>query len=57
MIRIVFVALVVMVAWCALARLVRGLKAANIDWTSVTAVIAFIALAFWLRHVTGIGGF
>jgi fumarate reductase subunit D len=57
MIRIVFVALVVMVAWCALARLVRGLKAANIDWTGVTAAIAFIALAFWLRHVTGIGGF
>jgi hypothetical protein len=57
MIRIVFVAVVLMVAWCALAKLVQALKTANIDWTGVTAAIAFIVLAFWLRHVTGIGGF
>lgn len=57
MIRIVFVALVLMVAWCALVKLARVLKTANIDWTGVTAAVAFVVLAFWLRHVTGIGGF
>ena len=57
MIRIVFVALVVIVAWSALVKLVQALKAANVDWTGVTAAIAFVVLAFWLRHVTGIGGF
>ncbi|WP_181257059.1 hypothetical protein [Pseudaminobacter soli (ex Li et al. 2025)] len=57
MIRIVFVALMVMVAWCALIKLIRALRTSNVDWTSVTAAIAFVALAFWLRHVTGIGGF
>ncbi|MEP9373201.1 hypothetical protein [Mesorhizobium sp. KR1-2] len=57
MIRIVFVTLVVMVAWSAVVKLVQALKTANVDWTGVTAAIAFIVLAFWLRHVTGIGGF
>lgn len=57
MIRIVFVALVVIVAWSALVKLVQALKAANVDWTGVTAAIAFVVLALWLRHVTGIGGF
>ncbi|MEP9398341.1 hypothetical protein [Mesorhizobium sp. KR2-14] len=55
MIRIVLVALVVVVAWSALAKLVQALKTANIDWTGVTAAIAFIVLAFWLRHITGMG--
>lgn len=55
MIRIVFIVLIVVVAWFVLVRLCRALKTANIDWTGVTAAIAFIVLAFWLRHVTGMG--
>jgi hypothetical protein len=55
MIRFVVIALVVVVAWLLLVRLVKDLKSANIDWTGVTTIIGFIALAFWLRHITGMG--
>ncbi|WP_164759232.1 MULTISPECIES: hypothetical protein [unclassified Mesorhizobium] len=55
MIRFVVIALVVVVAWILLVKLVKNLKSANVDWTGVTTIIGFIALAFWLRHITGIG--
>ena len=55
MIRIFALALLAAMVWFLLARLFRMLKAANIDWTGVTAAIAFIVLAFWLRHITGMG--
>jgi hypothetical protein len=55
MIRIVFIVLIVVVAWFLLVKLCRALKTTNIDWTGVSAAIAFIVLAFWLRHVTGMG--
>ena len=55
MIRLVVIALVVVVAWILLVRLIKDLKSANVDWTGVTAIIGFIALAFWLRHITGLG--
>jgi len=55
MIRIVLIVVLAMLAWCALARLFRLLRTANIDWTGVTAAIAFVVLAFWLRHITGMG--
>ncbi|HEV7252470.1 MAG TPA: hypothetical protein VGN97_05150 [Mesorhizobium sp.] len=35
--------------------LYRFLRARDIDWTGVTAAIGFVTLAFWLRHVTGMG--
>jgi hypothetical protein len=55
MIRFVVIALVVVVAWILLVKLVKNLKSANVDWTGVTTIIGFIALAFWLRHITGTG--
>ncbi|PWJ85571.1 hypothetical protein C7441_10210 [Pseudaminobacter salicylatoxidans] len=55
MIRIVLIAVMAILVWYALAKLFRLLRTANIDWTGVTAAIAFIVLAFWLRHVTGMG--
>ncbi|MEI8700665.1 hypothetical protein LRP31_22505 [Mesorhizobium mediterraneum] len=55
MIRFVVIALVVVVAWILLVKLVKNLKSANVDWTGVTTIIGFIALAFWLRHITGMG--
>ncbi|TIW41470.1 MAG: hypothetical protein E5V72_21690 [Mesorhizobium sp.] len=54
MIRLVVIALVV-VAWILLVKLIKDLKSANVDWTGVTTIIGFIALAFWLRHITGMG--
>ncbi|RWQ87468.1 MAG: hypothetical protein EOS85_06000 [Mesorhizobium sp.] len=55
MIRLVVIALVVVVAWILLVKLIRQVKSANVDWTGVTTIIGFIALAFWLRHITGMG--
>jgi hypothetical protein len=55
MIRFVVIALVVVVAWLLLVKLIRQVKSANVDWTGVTTIIGFIALAFWLRHITGMG--
>ncbi|MER8825716.1 hypothetical protein NKH73_09110 [Mesorhizobium sp. M0938] len=55
MIRLVVIALVVVVAWILLVKLIKDLKSANVDWTGVTTIIGFIALAFWLRHITGMG--
>ncbi|RWE60758.1 MAG: hypothetical protein EOS50_13920 [Mesorhizobium sp.] len=55
MIRLVVIALVVVVAWILLVKLIKQVKSANVDWTGVTTIIGFIALAFWLRHITGMG--
>jgi ABC-type Co2+ transport system permease subunit len=55
MIRLVVIALVALLALVLLARLVRSIKGANIDWTGLTAAAAFVVLAFYLRHVTGMG--
>ncbi len=53
MIRLVIILPIVIIAWMLLVRLISDVKKANVDWTGVTAIIGFIALAFWLRHVTG----
>lgn len=55
MIRFVLILPIILVTWLLLLKLVRELKHANIDWTGVTTIVGFIALAFWLRHITGMG--
>ena len=55
MIRLVIILPLVIVAWILVVKLIRDVKSANVDWTGVTTIIGFIALAFWLRHVTGMG--
>ncbi|MET2826988.1 hypothetical protein [Mesorhizobium shangrilense] len=55
MIRFVVIAIVVVAVWALLLKLIKDLKSANIDWTGVATIVGFIALAFWLRHVTGMG--
>ncbi|BCG80698.1 hypothetical protein [Mesorhizobium sp. 113-3-3] len=55
MIRLVIILPLVVIAWMLLVKLISDVKKANVDWTGVTAIIGFIALAFWLRHVTGMG--
>nr|WP_180882724.1 hypothetical protein [Mesorhizobium loti] len=55
MIRIAAVGLIVLVVWVLAVKLLRTLRGANVDWTGVSFVIGFIVLAFWLRHVTGLG--
>jgi hypothetical protein len=55
MIRLVAVALIAVFAWALLVKLVRVVRRSDIDWTGVSAFVGFVVLAFWLRHVTGIG--
>lgn len=55
MIRIVAVGLIVLVVWVLAVRLLRALTGANVDWTGVSFAVGFVVLAFWLRHVTGMG--
>lgn len=57
MVRFVVIALIVIVAWIALLKLTRDIRAKQIDWKGWAFVAGFIALAFYLRHLTGIGEF
>jgi hypothetical protein len=55
MIRLVAVVLFAVFAWFVLLKLIEATRRASIDWTGVAAFVGFVAMAFWLRHVTGIG--
>jgi len=55
MIRIVIIALVVLLVWLAGVQAVHFFRTHRIDWTGVAFCIGFVALAFYLRHATGIG--
>lgn len=57
MLRLVVIALIVVVAWVLLLKLFRDIRASRVDWKGWAIIVGFIALAFWLRHVTGIGQF
>jgi hypothetical protein len=51
------IALIVIVVWVLLLKLFRDIRAAKIDWKGWAIIAGFIALAFYLRHVTDIGEF
>ncbi|WP_082221786.1 hypothetical protein [Mesorhizobium loti] len=55
MIRLVIILPIVVIAWMLVVKIISDVKKANVDWAGVTTIIGFIALAFWLRHVTGMG--
>ena len=55
MIRLVIVALVVVAVWIAILQVVKLVKGRTVDWTGVVFCLAFVALAFYLRNVTGMG--
>ena len=55
MIRFVIVAMVAIVVCLLLLKLFRSLKEQRIDWTGIATIIGFVVLAFYLRHVTGMG--
>ena len=55
MIRFVIILPIILVVWMLLVKIISDVKKANVDWTGVTTIIGLIALAFWLRHVTGMG--
>lgn len=55
MVRLVVIALLVVAIWLALLQCLRLARSRKIDWNGVAFAIGFVALAFYLRHVTGIG--
>jgi hypothetical protein len=55
MIRLLLIAGLVVLAGYVLARICRGLKHADLDWTGIAFAVGFVVMAFWLRHVTGMG--
>lgn len=55
MIRFVIILPLIVMTWLLLMKVVSDLKKANIDWTGVATIVGFIVLAFWLRHITGMG--
>jgi hypothetical protein len=57
MLRFIVIALIVIFAWLVLMKLARDIRAARVDWKGWAIIAGFIALAFYLRHVTGIGAF
>ena len=57
MLRVAVIVLIVIVAWVVLMKLIRDINAARVDWKGWAIIAGFIALAFYLRHVTGIGEF
>ncbi len=57
MVRVVVIVLIVIVIWVVLMKLIRDINAARVDWKGWAIIAGFIALAFYLRHVTGIGEF
>jgi uncharacterized membrane protein YgdD (TMEM256/DUF423 family) len=54
MIRLVLIALVIAALVFLVVKIAREVKSANVDWTGVTFIIGFIAIAFYLRHATGL---
>jgi len=55
MLRLVVIAALVVLAGLALVRIIRAIRAAKLDWSGIAFMIGFIALAFYLRHLTGMG--
>ncbi|MFI0848384.1 hypothetical protein [Mesorhizobium sp. IMUNJ 23232] len=55
MIRFVLIAIGLAALCLVLLKLARELKSANVDWKGVAFACGFVALAFYLRHATGLG--
>lgn len=55
MVRLAVFALLVLAIWFVVLQLLRLVRSKQIDWNGVAFAIGFVALAFYLRHVTGIG--
>ncbi len=55
MIRLVAIALLVVLVWFVARQAIGWAKSRSLDWNGIMFVLGFVALAFYLRHVTGIG--
>lgn len=57
MVRLLVIALIAVFVGVVILKLVRDIRAAKVDWKGWAFIAGFIALAFYLRHMTGIGTF
>jgi hypothetical protein len=55
MIRFLVIAIAIAALGLLLYKLVSAVRQARIDWGGIAFACAFIALAFYLRHATGMG--
>jgi hypothetical protein len=53
MLRLVVIALFVALIWILLLKLFDRKR--PLDWNGIAFALGFIALAFYLRHITGMG--
>lgn len=55
MIRLLALVVLAVFAWFVLMKIIKATRQGKIDWTGIAAFVGFIVMAFWLRHVTGMG--
>jgi len=55
MIRFVAIAIGLALLALLLLKVAKELRTAEIDWRGVAIACGFVALAFYLRHATGLG--
>ena len=55
MIRLLVVAVLVVVLWLLILQAVRIARGSGVDWKGLAFAAGFVALAFYLRYVTGMG--
>lgn len=56
MVRMVFIAILLVIGAIAIWKTVQMIRTRQIDWTGVAFAAGFIALAIYLRTATGVGG-
>lgn len=55
MIRLLLIVLLLMSIALVAVQLVRQVRHASVDWNGIAFAAGFVALAFYLRHVTDLG--
>lgn len=55
MLRLVVLAVLVVVTWLLILQAVRLARGSGVDWKGLALAAGFVALAFYLRHATGMG--
>lgn len=55
MLRVVVLAAIVLMCLVLVVQLIGSVRARRVDWGGIGFMAAFVALAFYLRHASGLG--
>jgi hypothetical protein len=55
MIRVLLAAFLIVLIVLVAVQVFRSAKQSNVDWMGVGFIAVFVAAAFWLRDLTGLG--